>query len=102
MAGEVPPNVYRETVYVAKHDRILTMPRTGRNERGQIYACDLAAGNQWTKTGIQLPPRTAVGPNTAMVYDADLDCLVLLYAGNKNPVGVWMMRYAPAALGRKR
>jgi len=91
MTGEPPAGFYRECVYVAKHDRILSLRGDG------LYACDLAAGNRWTKPGPGLPPGIkGVGPSTFLGYDPGMDVLVLFPGGNIGPVGVWLMRYEPA------
>ncbi len=93
MSGEIPPHFYRECVYLPKYDCLLNMPRTGREEKGIIYQCDLAQRNRWWKTGVQLP--TGVGPGTGLVHDAKLDVLVLTQSPTQGPCRVWIMRYVP-------
>lgn len=88
MSGELPKAFYREGVYIAEHDRILNLTR-GEG----LYVCDLAEGNKWSRTEIELP--IEVNPNTAMVYDPGLDVLVLLHGSNRGPVKLWLMRYVP-------
>ncbi|HUT36542.1 MAG TPA: hypothetical protein VNE39_23845 [Planctomycetota bacterium] len=91
LAGEPPRAFYRESVYLARHDRILNLNTEG------LFACDLAAGNRWANTRIPLPAGAQVNANTAMVYDPGLDVLVLFCGGNTGPVHTWLMRYVPGA-----
>jgi hypothetical protein len=91
MAGEPPSSFYRECVYVPKHDRILSIRPDG------LYACDLAAGNSWSKTGTGLPAGAkGVGPGTFMGYDPGMDVLVYSPGGNVGAIRIWLMRYEPA------
>lgn len=78
------PGWVRESVYVNKHDVILS--------QGGAWVCKLSEGNAWEKTGIKAQ-RT--GWNSAVLYDPKLDVLVRLDGNSSAGVQVRVMRYVP-------
>jgi hypothetical protein len=89
MTGEVPSSFYRESVYIARYDRILNLCKDG------LFVCDLAAGNRWSKVSAAMPERATANPNTTMVYEPGADVLVLISGPNLGLAPVWLMRYVP-------
>ena len=81
-AGEVPASsLVRESAYLPAHDVILSC--------GGAWLCDLAKGNRWIATGIDIG---RAGRNLAMTYDPALDVLVKLNGSSTAPVRLWLMR----------